>query len=342
MAGRGGGVGRGFAELRRSLAAEQYAPVYALVGEDQLRVQAVVEWLRKTLLGDAGTAFNYHVYDGDDAGADRVLQQALSYPMMAARQIVWVKRADAMLGEAAAEDALCKYLENPPAETMLILSSEKADGRRRWVKAAKAAGYWYDMAPPSGRDLVSWVEKAGRDRRLALTQDLATLLVELVGEDLQALSSELDKLATACGDDAAALDEQALQELILEQRPVDPFELVRALGPGRAGDGIRTFRRFLAEGRSVFELTPLLIWRIKQVAQVAALLDEGLDSRQIPSALGASPYAVRQATDVARQWGRDRVERAMASVARVERTLKSSPLGGELVLERAILEICSS
>lgn len=339
-AGRGGGA-RGFAELRRDLAAERYAPVYALVGEDQLRVQSVVAWLRKTLLGEANAAFNYHVFDGEDAGVDRVLQQALSFPMLASRQLVWVKRAEAMLGDAAGEDALCRYLENPPSETMLILSSEKADGRKRWVKAAKAAGFWYDMTPPSGRDLVSWVERAGRERGLALSQDLATLLVELVGEDLQALTSEIDKLATACGDETGSPDEAALQELILEQRPVDPFVLVRSLGPGRAGEGIRTFRRFLSEGRTVFELTPLLIWRIKQVAQVAALLDEGLDSRQIPSALGASPYAVRQAVDVARQWGRERVETAMAVVARVERTLKSSPLGGELVLERAILEICA-
>ena len=342
MAGRGGGDGRGFTELRKELAAKEFAPVYALVGEDQLRAQSVVEWLRKNLLGDANAAFNYHVFDGEDCGADRVLQQALSYPMLAAQQLVWVKRADAMLGDAAAEEAICRYFNKPPAETLLILTSDKADGRKRWVKAAKAAGYWVDMATPSGRDLTSWVERAGRERGLALTQDLAVLLVELVGEDLQALSSELDKLGTAVGDDAAGLDEQALQELILEQRPVDPFVLVGSLGPGRAAEGIRTLRRFLAEGRTVFELTPLLIWRIKQVAQVASLLDEGLDTRQIPSALGASPYAVRQASDVARNWGRERVDLAMAAVARVERTLKSSPLGGELVLERAILEICAS
>jgi len=262
--------------------------------------------------------------------------------MMSTIQMIWVRRADLLITGAEEETALCSYLSQPPKETILILSGEKADGRRKWVKQAKSASYFFEMATPSGRDLVTWLEKAGRERSLALTNDLATLLIELVGEDLQALSNELDKLALSCSDESSRLDEAALQELILQQRPVDPFVMVKSLGPGQAGKGIETLRQFLNEGRSVYELAPLLIWRVKQVAQVTALMREGLDQRQLPSALGASPYAVKQAVEVARQWGHDGVTRAFNACAEAERTLKSSPLGPDQVLERTIMEICGT
>jgi len=334
--------GPGFSELRQHLSEGISLPVYCLFGDDQLRVRSIVEWMRKTTIGEAGSAFNYHVFDGEDSGLGKVVQQAMSFPMMSAHQLVWVRRADLLISSVDDEDALCRYLEKAPKETVLVLSGDKADGRRKWVKLAKSQGYFFDMLTPSGRDLVTWVEKAGRERSLALTTDLATLLVELVGEDLQALSNELDKLAVACLDEASRLDESALQDLILLQRPVDPFVLVKSLGPGQAARGIETLSQFMAEGRSVFELAPLLIWRIKQVAQVSALLREGLDQRQLASVLGASPYAIKQAVDVARDWGREGVDRAFNACAEAERSLKSSPLGADLVLERAIHEICKA
>ncbi len=332
--------GPGFTELRRQLADGVTLPVYCLFGDDQLRVRSIVEWMRKTMLGEAGSAFNYHVFDGDECGLDKVIQQCMSFPMMSTVQIIWARRADVLIAGVEEENALCQYFSKPPQETILILSGEKADGRRKWVKLAKSQRYFFEMATPTGRDLVTWLEKAGRERSLALTPDLATLLMELVGEDLPALSNELDKLALSCSDESSRLDEAALQELILQQRPVDPFALVKSLGPGQAGKGIETLRQFLNEGRSVYELAPLLIWRIKQIAQVSALMSEGLDERQLPSALGASPYAVKQAVDVARQWGKQGVQRAFDACADAERTLKSSPLGADQVLERAIMEIC--
>lgn len=342
MAFKRGGDGPDFQQLRGQLARGEFRPVYLLVGEDAHRMQGVVDFLRKKLLGEAGDAFNFHGYDGEDVEVGAVIQQALSYPMMCPHQVISVKRAGALVSDADSEIGLIKYLESPADETVMILMSEKADGRKKWVKACKSAGFFYDFSPPRGGDLVGWVLRTARDKGLDMSQDIAELLIELVGNDLTALDGEIQKLSLLSSEADTPLDEAELLKVILAQRPVDPFELVKLLGPGQSIAGLRVYHDYLAEGRSPYELAPLLIWRIKQVAQVAALRREGLGDRQIPTVLGASPYAVKQALETVDRWGDRVVGRALIACARCESDMKSSPLGAEQVLERAILDICAN
>ena len=341
MAFKRGGGGPDFNQLRGELAKGEYRPVYLLVGEDAHRMRGVVDFLKRKVLGEAGAAFNFHNLDGEEIDVGAVVQQALSYPMMCSHQVISVKRAGLLVSDAEAEAGLVKYLEKPAAETILILMSDKVDGRKKWVKTCKSSGFMFDFSPPRGGDLVGWVLRAARDKDLELGQDLAELLVELVGDDLTALDGELSKLSLLSAEADEPLDESQLLQVILAQRPVDPFELVKLLGPGQSVAGLRIFHEFLAEGRSPYELAPLLIWRVKQVAQVADLMREGLGERQIPGILGASPYAVKQAVETARRWGDTGVGRALGACARCESDMKSSPLGAEQIIERAILEICA-
>jgi len=341
MAFKRGQSGPDFKQLRAELSRAEYRPVYLLAGEDAHRMAGVVDFLKKKLLGDAGAAFNFHCYDGDDVEIGAVIQQALSYPMMCSHQVICVKRAAQMITDAGAETGLIKYLEKPAAETVMILMSNKADGRKKWVTACKSAGYLYDFSPPRGSDLVGWILRTAKDKGLSIGQDIAELLVELVGDDLTALTGEIDKLSLLAADVEVPLSEQQMLDVILAQRPIDPFELVKMMGPSQGAAGLRVYHEFLAAGKSPYELAPLLNWRVKQVAQVAALLRDGVGANQIPSVLGASPYAVRQAVTTAEKWGDVVVDRALKACARCEFDLKSSPLGPEKVLERAILEICA-
>ncbi len=142
-------------------------------------------------------------------------------------------------------------------------------------------------------------------------------------------------------DEGRLPDAETLKTLIFEQRAVDPFEFLGRLGPGKAAEGLIHLQHYLAEGRSAYELTPLIVWKVKQSAQVSLMLEDGMDERQIVAALGASPYAIKQAAGVARNWGANRVQRALRAVSRADRQLKGSAMAPEAVLEAVILEICA-
>jgi DNA polymerase III subunit delta len=314
--------------------------IYLLEGENPEKVKGVVEYLTSTLLGDSGVAFNFHKYDGEQVGISPVLQQAVAIPMMCDSQVLWIKNSDKSVSEESMENALISYFEKPESSTVIIFSAKKYDGRKKWVKKAKSLGFFYDFSPPVGADLVNLTINEAKKNGLNLDRELAELLVELAGDDQIAVTTELAKIALIADDNGIAKREDILN-LILDQRSVDVFSFVNAIGPGKTASGLEIYRKYLAEGRSVYEISPLLIWKIKQIALVQSLLEEGFDDRDIPGQAGMSPYAAKQSVAAARNWGSNGVKAALFACNQCEKDLKSSPLGPEAILERAILKICN-
>ena len=341
MASARRGSAASFADLRREFKADQWRTCYLFEGEDTHRMAAMIEFLKKKVLGEAGVAFNYHVYDGGDTPLATALQQAFSFPLMCDKQVIWIKRVDEAVSGTDAEEGLLRYLADPSPQTILLATAVKLDGRKKWVKEFKASGCHFDFSPPSGAELIQWVKRKAAEQELELDEDLAVLLVELVGDDLNALQNEIAKLSLLVDNGTEILSSDRLREVIMSQRAVDIFELVKNLGPGKAPNGLRVYHKFLAEGRSPYELAPLLAWRVKQIAMVNACRSEGLADRDIMSRTGLSPYAFRAVDQAVRSWGGKSIGRALAACAECDSAVKSSPLGPEIVLERAILAICA-
>ncbi len=338
---RGRQAAPGFRELvDGDLRRKSYRPVYLLVGSDSYRIEGVVQHLREQAIGAAQAAFNVHVLQGAQTGIESALQVALSLPMLGGRQLVWVKDADRSLGTREAEDALLRYLEKPAGETILVMTADAADGRRRWVKACREAGYLFQLDPPAGQELVGWVVEAARRRRVPLDPELATTLVELVGDDLHALSAEIDKLSLLLEREAGASRER-LGEVIVQQRLGDAFELIEAIRPGNAAPALAAWQRQSAWGRDAHEVCALLASRFRKMALVASLAAEGLAARDIAARLGMHPFYCGKLLEAARAIGEAGIGRSLAACRRCDAALKGSPLRPEAVLERALLEICA-
>lgn len=330
----------GFDDLRAELKARQIRPVYVIEGDDRHRVEETVRWLRDKLLDAAAQTFNFHLHAGDGADLRLVLQQARNYPMFAARQVIWVRDCDRCSLAEGREAALERYLAEPVPETVLILSAEKLDGRRRWVKLAREGGGWYRFNPPEGADLVRWARATAEREGLALDPDLAADLCERVGGDLRALGGEIAKLALAAGEKGSRLSASELRELVLAQRDVDPWELVGALSGRDATAALRVWRRLAGDGHTAQEVFPLLVFKIRQLALAGALLAEGMNEGAVAKKANLWGRSVPDAWRVVRELGPVGLARALEACRKAEAALKSSPLKPELILEKALLEIC--
>ncbi|MCB1182038.1 DNA polymerase III subunit delta [bacterium] len=337
--GRSGG--QGFQELvNEDLKKKVYRPVYVLAGEDTHRMEGVIEKMRKDALGDNGSVFNYHVLQGDQVDVGRILQQALALPMLGSVQLIWVKNADRCLGDKDSQDALERYIVKPVPETILVLTSEKVDKRKKWVKTCQQAGYLFDFAPPTGDALVQWCLKAAEQESLPLTREQAALLCDLVGSDLLSLKGEISKLALLAEDRGGALSTEELNRVIMDQAALEGYEITNALGPGRAGQVLHTWFRLAEWGRSAYEIAPLLVSRVRKGQILAAGRQDGLADNDIAVLSGQNPFALKFLTPMTRAMGAAGLSRSLRAALACERRLKGSPLKPDIVIEKLILDLC--
>lgn len=331
----------GFQELlEQDLRPKKYRPVYVLAGEDTHRGEAVVDQIRKDALGESGSAFNYHVFQGDQAPFERVLQQALSLPMLGTLQVVWVKHAEGLVSTADGQAAMEKYLSGPVRETILILSMDKADKRKKWVKLCQEQGFLFDFAPPAGEALVQWVLKAAQREGLPLDQEQARILCDLVGNDLHSLRSEITKLALLAEDRGEAPTSEEIGRIIMDQAALEGYEITANLEPGRTADVLKTWYRLAEWGRSPYEIAPLILSRVRRGTLLARCRDLGMDDREIGSLTGQNPWSFRYLEPMIRGLGPRGLARAQKASLECDRRMKSSPLKPEIIIEKTIMEVC--
>lgn len=331
----------GFEDLvRDDLKTGKFRPVYILSGEDTLRKEGVVEHLKKTVLGEAGAAFNYHLFNADESSLGAIVQQALSYPMLGSHQLIWAKNIDACLGAAADQRELEEYIQKPVAETVLVLTTTKADKRKKWVKKAIEAGFFFDFSPPTGEALVQWVRKAARREQLDLPKEAARTLCDLVGNDLMSLKSEIDKLALLQEDRGTPLAADEIAGIIMDHAELEGYEITTHLQPGQAREVMKTWFRLTQWGKSAYEIAPLLLARLRTGALVARGRQAGMRNEEIAKLASLNAWSLRYLEPMIRGFGEDGAAEMLVAALDCDRKMKSSPLAPETVLERTILECC--
>jgi len=328
--------------VETDLKSGDYRPFYLLVGEDTFRTESVVQHIRHKVLGDANAAFNYHVLQGDDVTLAQVLQQAATFPMLGGRQLVWLRHADRCVTDQPAGEALLRYVRDPVAQTILVLTATGLDRRRKWVKEILKLGCYYEITPPKARALVNWITEAGSRAGVAVDDEVAQLLADLVGGDLQALSGEIDKLALLSEERGRPLARDEVAGLVMDQAELSVFEISAHLEPGQAPAALGIWQRMRQWGKRPEQLVPMVIARVKQAALVAGLLNDGLTITEIQKRTGMNRWALEKyVVPLARRLGNDRLVQMLAVCRDCDRRLKSSPLAADLVFEQLLLQLCA-
>jgi len=331
----------GFQELvRQDLKTKNYRPLYVLSGDDSHRKESVIDRMKRDAVNPASVAFNYHVLQGDQVDIARVLQLARALPMMGGVQLIWVKNADACLTTKESQEAFIAYLQRPVKETILILTATRFDGRKKWVKSCRSAGFWFDFSPPTGDALVSWVLKSAKRENLPLTREQAELLCELVGNDLLSIKGEISKLALLAEDRGGEVSTEEIGQVIMDQAALDGYEITNALAPGRAGQVLHTWFRLAEWGKTAYEIAPLLVSRVRKGQILAAGRAQNMDNREIAALSGQNPYSLRYLEPMARAMGTKGLSRNLRVALDCERRLKGSPLAPSIIMEKLIFELC--
>lgn len=333
----------GFKELLAGdLKTGEFRPVYILEGPDQLRIEQVAGALRKKALDPASASFNEHILQGDSAGWQRVLQQAQGFPMLGGKQLVWLRHAEHLAKDDAGEKALVKYLSNPLDSTILLITAAKVDGRKAWMTAAKKHGYHFHFAAPEGPELVQWVLKAAQRADVDLDQATQQVLIDLVGNDLQALLVELEKLALLQESRGKAPTAEEIPGLVMDQADLEVFKMTDDMAPGRAGKLMHHWLRLSNWGKDAYQLTPLVTSHLRRTALVAVCRQEGMDAQTVAGQSGINAWALRnKIAPLAERLGAVGGRKAMAAGLNCDRTQKSRPIPPELAFEQLLFEVSS-
>jgi len=207
--------------------AGKFSPVYILMGDEPYYSDVIMEAILKNALQPHERDFNQTIVYAQDTTTADIVQNCRRYPMFAERQLVVVKEAQHL----TKLDILEQYLENPSAETVLVLAftNKSVDKRTGFYKKARANATVFESVATSEWNVARWITTYISDKGYSITPDAASLMAEHTGNSLRKIVLEVDKLFKGLPDNKKNIAVKDIEQNIGISREFSAFELSRSL-----------------------------------------------------------------------------------------------------------------
>ena len=234
-------------------------------------------------------------------------------------------------------DAVGAYLKQPSPGAVLALVAEEALKTPALASLCKKHGQVLQFDVPKPANLHAWVRSEFERLGARADAEAARALVEICGEDVIALSSEIDKIISWAGGDA--ITRRDVEQLAVGGREAAAWALTDAWG-ARDLPSLLAACELALERKEPFLLAVGLATHVGRVRGAQALAEEGLRTKEIAARLKMKEYPARKALGHAENYSRDELDTALVRLAELDAALKgASRLSAQLELERALVAI---
>jgi DNA polymerase III subunit delta len=307
-------------------------PVYLLAGTDRPKHGRALARLRARFGPESVEMLTADSTTGDDAVA---ACNALGLFAGEGGRLVVVHGVESW--RKADVDAIGDYLKRPTPGAVLALVAEGTLKSPTLVGLAEKHGQVLQFDVPRPANLHAWVR--AEFERLGAKADVeaARALVEICGDDVVALASEVDKIVAWAGGEPVT--RRDVEQLAVGGREAAAWALTDAWG-ARNLPALLAACELALERKDPFLLAVGLASHVGRVRAVQALAEEGLRSKEIAARLKLKEFPARKAMGHAEKYTREELDAALVRLAELDAALKgASRLSAELELERTLVAI---
>jgi DNA polymerase-3 subunit delta len=261
----------------------ELAPVYLISGDEPLQMREATDEVRGAARQQGFT--EREVLDaaaGFDWSSLNAAAENLS--LFGDRRLIDLRLASPKVGSEGSK-ALGAYAENPPQDTLLLISMpklERAQSNSQWFKRLEKVGVIVQVWPVEGNRLPPWIEQRLRRAGLVPEPGVVEMLADRVEGNLLAASQEIEKLLLQYGPGVVSVER--LTESVADSARFDVFGLVDTLLMGEAAKGLRMLQGLKAEGVAA----PVVLWalsrEVRALAQMAQEVGQGRGPDQVMAA----------------------------------------------------------
>jgi DNA polymerase-3 subunit delta len=311
-------------------------PVYLLSGSDRPKISRALRRLRDRVGDDATEHLNVRESSGDDVvAACNAMGLFVGEGRLVIAEEVERWKADDV-------KAVVAYLASPAPATVLALVGDEVKETSPLAKAVAKAGELLTYDVPKKR-LPEWVGEQFVRLGAKADRDACRALVEVVGDDLDALSAEVEKLAAYSGNDPITVDVVEKLSVGMSETPI--FSLTDAWGRRDVGAVLSISESLLerthrTRSGELLRIVASLVGHVGRVRRCQLLAEQGVRPREAAGALKMHPFVAEKAFAQAANFSADELAAAFVRLSELDAAVKGgSRLPADLELDRALVDI---
>ncbi|NQT00947.1 MAG: DNA polymerase III subunit delta [Planctomycetes bacterium] len=254
--------------------------IYIIAGKEDSLVNAHCRELLDKLLEPSQRATGLFDAEAASVPVSDVLDELRTSPFLTDKRVVLVKGADSFISDN--RPLLEKYFDNPCPTGRLIFTVRTWAAQTKLAKKLVKAGKLIKVTQPKRSELPHRLIKyAGDAHDKKLAKDAAALLIELTGDELPRLYSEIDKLALFA-DTEKVITTKHIESLIGHNRLFNAFAVIDAIIAGNVGMAVERLRGMFAQDKSAeFSVVGAFAYHFRRMFNAKVLLKKGVRQKDI-------------------------------------------------------------
>ncbi|MFN3588325.1 MAG: DNA polymerase III subunit delta [Spirosomataceae bacterium] len=318
-------------DILKNIKSSSIAPVYVLHGAESYFSDVIAKKVVDTSLSAADKEFNLWTLHGPDVTVGAIVSKCRQFPMMAEKQVVWVKEAQGIsdIGQKEATQLLDKYISQATTTTCLILQASKPfDERKSWIKAAQKAGLVFSSKPLYENELPGFILDYCKAKGVGLEAAAVKLVVNHLGTNLKNLTNELDK-AIVNLKIGEPITVEVVEQYIGISKEFNYFELQKAL---TEKDAFKSFQivEFFSRDSKNYPIQPFVILLYTFFSKLILLHRfPGLNDGELSSKLGVNPYFLKDYKVASKRFDIRSIMHSIGVIRRIDALSKGIEMGSK-------------
>lgn len=325
-------------ELEIAISRGEISPLYYFYGDEPYLMERGIHRLLERLVDPSSRDFNLNVYYGPECKGEEIADTAQTLPMFAEWRVVLVKRSESL--SAAALDQLLPCIQNPSPSSCLIFQGEKIDQRKKFFTELKKHGVLVECKRPYENQLGGFIRSEAAMYAKKITSEASEMLVHLVGNNLQELASQLEKVALYAGE-RGTVELTDVRNIVSDTKVDNVFELSNSLGNRDLPAAMRRLQTILRDGEAPLMLLAMITRHFRQIWQVRELMDAKVSEQEIGKKTGINPYFLKGVLKQARNFNPTECRTLFELLLESDLSMKS---GGRpaMVIGELVMNICGA
>ena len=329
--------------------------IAAFYGKDAFRArEALAELVRE--IDTDGMADNTTRVDGAAARPNELLALCQTIPFLSSKRLVIVQgllaRFDSAGGRGrrgaprkgrAADlgdwQPFVDGLAELPDTTVLVFLDGKIEAKNPLLAALPKGTRTQEFKPMPQGELAAWIVQRAPRYGLTLQPRATAALAGLVGNDLQVLDSELQKLAAYAN--GQPVTEEDVRALVSLARETTVFAMADAVVEGRAQDAATLLQRLLADGAAPQYLLSMIARQYRLLLLTKELLERRLRPAEIGTRLGLQNFAMQRLLQQAPGHTTERLQHAYRRLLEADLSIKRGVFDDQTALQLLAVELAT-
>lgn len=196
------------------------------MGEESYFIDFISDYIINEVLNDTEKEFNQTVLYAKDIDVQTVISTAKQFPLMGKRTVVIIKEAQ----QLKKIEQLENYLNNPQESTILVFcyKYKSLDKRKSIYKILSKKAVLFESKKLYDNQVPAWIVSYLSSKQYKIGHKASHLIAEYLGNDLNKISNELDKLMIILPANSEITSE-SIESNIGISKDYNNFELTNAL-----------------------------------------------------------------------------------------------------------------